>query len=496
VGLLVHVAHYDYVSDDAFIFARYARNLVEGQGLVFNPGERVEGFTSMAWVLLLAGAGALGVDYVMAMRVLGIACALACVWLSHRLASQRMGMSWAAAAVVPVLVASAAPLACWSGAGLETLAFALAILCCLSAFEPDANARAGWSEGSCASLCLLLRPEGVLVPIALAVVRLRHAGVRGSVRAWRCWGLPVIALAALSAFRLAYYGDLVPNTARAKDAAGGQWLLGWEYARYFFADYGSLPLWLALLGSSLWHRAHFVAQAAGALSLALIAATIWVGGDGLCMYRFFVPVLPLFALLLGQAADTVAGLAASSVVRARVASALTLLIASLVAVDLASPDREDPQYGMYELQRRLEIPRWREAGLWLARNTAADASVACVPIGAVGYYSRRVIRDMVGLTDRHIAAQPSDPRLPLVGHRKHDGPYVLSLKPTILLLGNVRVRKEPLALSDPDFGRPNAPAIRMREEDMFGAELARNYEPRIAPLPSGEYLHYYARIGR
>jgi hypothetical protein len=176
-------------------------------------------------------------------------------------------------------------------------------------------------------------------------------------------------------------------------------------------------------------------------------------------------------------------------------SGLALLVGLAVARELATPDHEDTQYLMYEIQQRLEIPRWREVGLWLAHNTPPDASVACVPIGAVGYYSGRVIRDMVGLTDRHIAAQPSDPRLLLVGHRKHDGPYVLSLKPTLLLLGNVRVRKQPLALTDPDFGRPKAPAIRLREADMFGPELAKNYEPRIAVLQSGEFLHYYARIG-
>ena len=42
------------LNDDAFISFRYARNLLEGQGLAFNPGERVEGYTNFLWVLELA----------------------------------------------------------------------------------------------------------------------------------------------------------------------------------------------------------------------------------------------------------------------------------------------------------------------------------------------------------------------------------------------------------------------------------------------------------
>ena len=48
--------------DDAFISLRYAQNLLDGHGLVYNPGERVEGISNLSWTLLLAGALALGLD--------------------------------------------------------------------------------------------------------------------------------------------------------------------------------------------------------------------------------------------------------------------------------------------------------------------------------------------------------------------------------------------------------------------------------------------------
>ena len=48
--------------DDAYISYRYAANLVEGRGLVYNPGEYVEGFTNLLWTLLVAGGLALGFE--------------------------------------------------------------------------------------------------------------------------------------------------------------------------------------------------------------------------------------------------------------------------------------------------------------------------------------------------------------------------------------------------------------------------------------------------
>ena len=48
--------------DDAFITFRYARNLADGMGPVFNPGEAVEGYTSFLWMLISSAAFALADD--------------------------------------------------------------------------------------------------------------------------------------------------------------------------------------------------------------------------------------------------------------------------------------------------------------------------------------------------------------------------------------------------------------------------------------------------
>jgi hypothetical protein len=51
--LVPHALLFDFVSDDAYISFRYARNLAEHGQLVFNLGERVEGYTNFLWTVLL-----------------------------------------------------------------------------------------------------------------------------------------------------------------------------------------------------------------------------------------------------------------------------------------------------------------------------------------------------------------------------------------------------------------------------------------------------------
>ena len=69
-----------FFSDDSFISLRYAERLLQGDGLTFTDGERVEGYSNLLWVLLTAGLGALGMDLVAAARLLGAGCTILALW--------------------------------------------------------------------------------------------------------------------------------------------------------------------------------------------------------------------------------------------------------------------------------------------------------------------------------------------------------------------------------------------------------------------------------
>jgi hypothetical protein len=157
------------------------------------------------------------------------------------------------------------------------------------------------------------------------------------------------------------------------------------------------------------------------------------------------------------------------------------------------PDTERAQYRRFVLQRDNEIPTWTAVGRLLSEESSPGDSLACVPIGAIGYYSGLTVFDMLGLTDRHIARIPVTARSGWTGHEKHDGRYILSRKPTYLLLGNVRVEARPRPMDWAYFGPTGNPWIDAREGDLFVPKLFETYRPAISPMPDGRYLHYLKR---
>src|SRR5438552_12188088 len=88
VGVL-HAARLAWATDDAFISFRYADNLVRGLGLVYNAGERVEGYSNFLWTLWCAAGISLGASPVVWSIVWGIACYAATLALLARFAADR-----------------------------------------------------------------------------------------------------------------------------------------------------------------------------------------------------------------------------------------------------------------------------------------------------------------------------------------------------------------------------------------------------------------------
>ena len=237
-----------FLTDDAFISFRYVRNLLNGHGLVFNAGERVEGYSNFLWILELAAVwGVLGIRPEHAspwLSVLFTAGTLALMlWWIARLPRLRMRglVSWMALA----LVCSSATFAVWtSGGGLETRQFTffvVAAVVCLSLYR---NLRWGLLAASVSlALASLTRPEGPLIAaccfawfgalqLPAALNGLQRASepqdisVKTAIAAtakridWRgtlCLIAPfALIVGSHFLFRYAYYGEWLPNTYYAK----------------------------------------------------------------------------------------------------------------------------------------------------------------------------------------------------------------------------------------------------------------------------------------
>ena len=223
LGWLTSVAW--FITDDAFISFRYARNLLEGHGLVFNPGEYVEGYTNFLWVLELAAIwGLLGIrpeDAAQWLSVIYTAGTIAVMlWWVARMPALRH--RWLVAWMALGLVCSSATFAVWtSGGGLETRQFTfftLVAVACLAVF--GANRWGLLAASLSLAAAALTRPEGLLLAVCcvgwFVVQRLltaRRLDWRGTLA---LAGPFAILIGGHFLARYRYYGEWLPNTYYAK----------------------------------------------------------------------------------------------------------------------------------------------------------------------------------------------------------------------------------------------------------------------------------------
>jgi len=209
-----------YLTDDTFIHLQYAKHLAQGQGLVFNVGERVYGCTSPLWVTLLADCMAIGLDGLTVARVLGAAAALASVVTFLRL-MRRTVRTPELRAFATVAWAGHAWMLRWSMSGMET---PLAVVLVLGGFVAYTEGQQWGSRpvrtGALWALAALTRPEAVFLLALWALYLLVDADSRNGVRRL-VFGMlpPVLIYGSWLAFSKLYFGTFWPETLSANEGA-------------------------------------------------------------------------------------------------------------------------------------------------------------------------------------------------------------------------------------------------------------------------------------
>ncbi len=249
-----------WIADDGLIVLRTVRNLLAGNGPVFNVGERVESNTSTAWTYLVylgsVISGPLRLEYV------ALALALAFSVAGVVLVMLGTARLWApATAGRPVLLAPAGvlvyiaipPARDFATSGLENglVTAWLGLLWWLMVRWSQAGQRygAGFTAALAfvAGLSVLVRPELALIGgAALLMMLVAAAGRRRRALILLAGGaLPV----GYQIFRMGYYGLLVPQTALAKDASGSKWGQGLAYLNNLSGPYALwIPTVLLIVG--------------------------------------------------------------------------------------------------------------------------------------------------------------------------------------------------------------------------------------------------------
>ncbi len=450
----------DWQLDDAYISYRYAWNFVHGQGLVYNPGEPVEGYTNFLWTLLAAGAIAAGLPPGGVTLAANIALSIGLIaltwWLASRLSDGRQ--PWPLVAVGLLIVDDSLLAYSALGSGMESalLAF-LGLLAgaCLWSGKDGVAGRWRTGGGLVLALAALTRPEGFLI----AAVLLAGRGVRDRVEgrpAGRLLGASILPFLAIvgpyEIWRISFYGYPFPNTFYAKTGSSLELIgRGLEHSRFFLTEHW-LVVALAVAGLGVaaleWlprlqqqDRRGFGVERLGGLrsTWALLIAglmlyILWVGGDYFPGWRFFVPILAPLALLATEGARFIFTYAPRQpTVRALAAGSLLLV---WVLYSRGMLQYYEPTGVIGELTRlhTSYVDHWGSAGLWLRQHTPPWARVAVKGAGAIAYYSQHPMLDAYGLNDLHIAHIPvARMGAGRAGHEKEDPVYVLDQHPDYIL---------------------------------------------------------------
>jgi hypothetical protein len=404
--------------DDSYIFFRYAENLANGQGFVFNPGEPPgEGFTSWAWLLLLALCHYLGLDVIFASKLLGVLFHLSAGLVLYLAINKTLHWLTDKSSLSPLTSAAAAcafivnyRLIAHGVSGMETslYVFGIVLLAYLTAAAlcaPPADQRWWLILGIAALGIFLVRPEGIAAGgislLALAVHQKHNLLKPGT---WLYITLSLAApLALFIIMKIMIFGYPLPHSFYHKfiviQSEYGESL---EKMLLFFKSY-----W-ALIGAAAAAALYAVIKHKKYLFLYFPLLFAVMVGLYLLFYpamnylhRFYIPYLSLLFIMIAPGLHLLV-----EKTRGLKLPAAGLLIAPLLAAALAlgmNIDLQTPRFRIKSWTQMIDPSHSRAQLGVLMNRLPRGATVANTEMGVIPYYSGLTCIDMAGLTDPHTA---------------------------------------------------------------------------------------------
>ncbi len=433
-----------FAGEDAYITMRYAENLAQGHGFVFNLGERVQGSTTPLGTMLVALGIVAGFDAMAFSRTLGIlADGITAFVIARWLARPAYDAKWAGlgAALLWALDRAAHEVAV---SGMET---PLVTLAGVLGFWGVLERRPALLAVSVATLLLLRIDTLPLVLILMCCALLR--GVRFSPFNWALLCIPPLAW---TIFAWVYFGSPIPNSLRAKLwAYPPSWNLSLSgFHNQFGGSFGKFTVFSCLLGALLLFTQLVRTRPASSVSvssasapafrqderLVLLAAFGWmllyygalIAGRRPVFYWYLLPPRPLYWILVIWPFHVAARPLISSL-RIGPQWKTSMAVFSVAAVMIGG--------GHWQIKRIVPVlqvqQQFYDAVIpplsgFLQQNMRDNERVLLEPIGYIGYFSRRRILDLVGLISPEVEASYGT-RTPLADMLTRLKPEWLCLRP-------------------------------------------------------------------
>jgi len=476
------------IVDDAYITFRYARNIVEGNGLVYNPpsagsghcGERVLGTTTPLYTLLLAGLSlATGCRDLpaLALPVNALAGALS-VGLLYAL-GKRFAGHWAPAAAAALLWAVAPFSVTFAVGGMET-DLTIALLLAASYAHLTGHPRA---MAAISALALLARPD---TAILLGLLWLDLALARRRIP-WREGLVTLALLAPWLIWSTLYFGSPLTGSIAAKSAtyrlppeAGAVRLLQ-HYATPFF-EHRVLPpvgvfivfaLYCGLCALGGLNAFRCDRRTWPLTAYPLVYFAVFAVANPLIFRWYLSPPLPFYFLLIvtgvwtltrdvGRLGNWEIGKLENPVFAVFATAALALTLNAWILHPDHGPDRPAPEMAWF----KLELLYAQAADLVLS-HAAPDDTLCAGDIGVLGYRTGMHILDTVGLVTPETAHYyPADPAIYVINYAI-PADLVLALDPDFVVILEVYGRRG--LLPDSRF-QARYRLLEKFETDVYGTE--------------------------
>jgi arabinofuranosyltransferase len=418
LALIAHVVFFSrYTVDDAYISYRYSENFADGNGLVFNHGEKVEGYSNFLWVLLLGLLKKGSVDVILASKIIGLLSLLAVLIAYYLIVRDLTEEPLFAAASLWLLVTNFG-LVFFSVTGMETGFFTAFILWGGYIFYRNkSQLTVGLSLISFG--VALTRPEGILFfPVLVVFDLIKNKRLSGKLLA--STGVFTGLYALFLFWRYSYYGAFFPNTYYAKllkvSAGFSQIMYGFDDIYRFIASTGGPIMFAIAVVILMKKKTRERVYALLPILAVILIFQIYSSGDWMDSYRFLVPMLPaylaigLFGLwwLLNKI-----GVEGTHLV-------FLVVIAFIGLFNMGESVNfyvQRDKYPNFVMTSEDLIP----AAEWVGEHYPSDYTIVCGRIGALPYYSRLNLIDTVwGLTDEYVA------------HSKHRGEWTIETEEAYL----------------------------------------------------------------
>jgi arabinofuranosyltransferase len=468
------------VHDDIMISMQYGRNLARGNGLVFNPGERVEGFTNPLLTLAAGGLHLLPLSVTLlplGLQVMNLL-ASAAVLLMIVFMSGRDAFGRAARVAAATLYVMLPNHVYFAHAGFEVYLLMTVLVFAVLRVE-----RLGYVGAFVVGLLPLTHGTGLdpwLVLVAAILLMNRSTARKRLLLA----GLAVLPFLAYETFRISYYHDVLPNTfwlkaGAAPAGAGFEYLRSWGWSVLLL----SIPAFFALVLAPSPKTLLILV-----LIVVHVTAVFFLGGDVFPQHRFLFPCSVLLTVLAGR------GLVAlvrrfSRVNRLPLRYALFLVLGGVAGALVLV----QPALGWPKAASRSEVEKaWNllhfAMGRTICQQAPQNAKVALFGLGYTGYYSERRVIDMLGKIDPHIArVAPVDVRL--AGHNKTDFDYVFRLRPDYVQCVYTPEELNNQAILNKDRGGVWGFAADLAKQEWF----QRDYAPHPVLDAKGRFTGFYSR---